>query len=425
MVLQEKLSIIPKSSGCYLFKDDKNQIIYVGKSKYLPNRVMSYFRENHDDEKVKVLREKIRDVDFITTINESEALLLEDDLIKLYRPKFNIKGKDDRSRRWYIGLTGGDFPKLEVFPKLEEGIEVLGEFTNSNTCYEVYETIYNVISLRTCSYNLSKSNIESQKFRPCLDFHIGKCDAPCSGNINKFIYIENVKMVRELFEFKFDNIESKLKKLLNEHSKRLEFEKCEKFKHKLEYFVDLKKLLEPLRVKHVIELSKNLKTKLGLKNTPLIVEAFDNSHNAGDCQVSCSVRYVNGLPEKNSYRKFNIKTVEGPDDYASFDEVLNRRLKRLMKEKGVLPSMILIDGGKGQLNVAIKVLQELDLFDKIDLISISKNDNHKSDTIHLTNGQSIKMEHEESFFQLARIQDEVHRFTINFHRKKRNKKLIS
>ena len=180
-----------------------------------------------------------------------------------------------------------------------------------------------------------------------------------------------------------------------------------------------------MRVKHVIELSKNLKTKLGLKNTPLIVEAFDNSHHAGDCQVSCSVRYVNGLPEKNSYRKFNIKTVEGPDDYASFDEVLNRRLKRLMKEKGVLPSMILIDGGKGQLNVAIKVLQELDLFDKIDLISISKNDNHKSDTIHLTNGQSIKMEHEESFFQLARIQDEVHRFTINFHRKKRNKKLIS
>ena len=124
MVLQEKLSLIPKSSGCYLFKDEKNQIIYVGKSKYLPNRVMSYFRENHDDEKVKVLREKIRDVDFVTTINESEALLLEDDLIKLYRPKFNIKGKDDRSRRWYIGLTGGDFPKLEVFPKLEEGIEV-------------------------------------------------------------------------------------------------------------------------------------------------------------------------------------------------------------------------------------------------------------------------------------------------------------
>jgi len=425
MLLQEKLSVIPKSSGCYLFKDGKNQIIYVGKSKYLPNRVMSYFRENHDDEKVKVLREKIVDVDFITTINESEALLLEDDLIKLYRPKFNIKGKDDRSRRWYIGLTSNEFPKLEVFPKIEGGVEVLGEFSNSNTCYEVYEIIHNVINLRTCSYNLSKSNVETNKFRPCLDFHIGKCQAPCAGLIDKFIYNENVKMVRELFEFKFDSIESKLYKLMSELSKNLEFEKCEKIKHKLEYFQELKTMLEPNRIKHVIELSKVLKTKLNLKNTPLIIEAFDNSHHSGDCQVSCSVRYVNGLPEKNSYRKFNIKTVEGPDDYASFDEVLNRRLKRLMKEKGVLPSMILIDGGKGQLNVASKVLMDLDLYDKIDLISISKNDNHKSETIHLTSGEIVKMEHEECFFQLGKIQDEVHRFTINFHRKKRSKKLIS
>jgi len=426
MILEEKLSNIPKSSGCYLFKNDKGQIIYVGKSKFLPNRVKSYFRENHDDEKVIKLRSKIIDVDFITTVNENEAILLEDDLIKLYKPKFNIKGKDDRSRRWYIGLTKGDFPKLEIFPRqIDEEVDVLGEFTNSNTCYEVYELIHNVISLRTCSYNLNKKNIDSNKFRPCLDYHIGKCDSPCTNLINKFQYKENCDMVKQLFEFKFDSIEKKLKKLMYYFSSKMEYEKSNKYKIKLEWFVELKKKLEPLRIQRVIEIAKKTKEILTLKNTPLVIEAFDNSHNAGDCQVSCSVRFVNGIPEKSSYRKFNIKTIMTPDDYASFDEVLNRRLRRLIEEKESLPSMILLDGGKGQLNVGIKVLTELNLLDKIDLISISKNDNHKSDTIHLINGKEIKMKHEEFFFYLARIQDEVHRFTINFHRTKKNKKILN
>lgn len=426
MILEQKLTNIPKSSGCYLFKNDKGQIIYVGKSKFLPNRVKSYFRENHDDEKVKVLREKIHDVDFITTVNENEAILLEDDLIKLYRPKFNIKGKDDRSKRWFIALTKGDFPKLEIFPRqIDEDVEVLGEFTNSNTCYEVYELIHNVINLRTCSYNLNKKNIESEKFRPCLDYHIGKCEAPCSNLIDKFQYKNNCDMVKELFSFKFDSIENKLKKLMFSLSKNLEFEKCNKIKMKLEWFSELKNKLEPLRIQRVIEIAKKTKQTLELKNTPLVIEAFDNSHHAGDCQVSCSVRFVNGIPEKSSYRTFNIKSISTPDDYASFDEVLNRRLKRLVDEKQTLPSLILIDGGRGQLNVAIKVLTELNLINIIDLISISKNDNHKSDTIHLTNGKEIRMKHEEFFFYLARIQDEVHRFTINFHRKKKNKKILN
>jgi len=426
MILEQKLSNIPKSSGCYLFKNEKGQIIYVGKSKFLPNRVKSYFRENHDDDKVKVLRENIRDVDFVTTINENEAILLEDDLIKLYKPKFNIKGKDDRSKRWFIALTKGDFPKLEVFPRqIEDDVEILGEFTNSNTCYEVYELLHNVFSLRTCSYNLSKQNIESQKFRPCLDHQIGKCDAPCSSLINKFQYKINCDLIKELFSFKYDSIEIKLKKMMYDLSEKLEFEKCNKIKIKLEWFETLKEKLEPLRIQRVIDVAKKTKELLSLKNTPLVIEAFDNSHHSGDCQISCSVRFVNGIPEKSSYRKFNIKTITSPDDYASFDEVLNRRLKRLVDEKGVLPSLILIDGGKGQLNIGIRFLNELNLIDKIDLISISKNDNHKSDTIHLTNGKEIKIGHYETFFYLARIQDEVHRFTINFHRKKRSKKMIN
>ena len=422
MVLEEKLLNIPKSSGCYLFKNEKGQVIYVGKSKYLPNRVKSYFREGNDENKVKVLREKIHDVEFVTTLNEEEALLLEDDLIKLYHPKFNSKGKDNRTKRWYIGLTKDEYPRLEVYPKkIDDSVEVLCEFKNGNHCYEVFDLIHGVINLRTCSYNLNKNTVGSEKFRPCLEFHIGRCDAPCSNLVNKFYYKENCDMVRNLFLFKYDLIEDKLRKRMKYHSTKLEFEKCNQIKFKLENLISLKEKLEPLRVENVFDIAQKTKEILKLKNIPIIIEAFDNSHHYGKSQVSCSVRFTNGLPEKTSYRKFNIKTIDSPNDYVSIEEVLNRRFKRLIKEKLELPSLVIIDGGKGQLNVGIKVLNELGLSDKIDIISMSKNDRHKSEKIHLINGEEIKMGHDEKFFYLARIQDEVHRFTMGFHRQKKSK----
>ena len=162
-----------------------------------------------------------------------------------------------------------------------------------------------------------------------------------------------------------------------------------------------------------------------MKNTPLIVESFDNSHNQGDGQVSASVRFVNGIPEKSSYRKYNLRSVKGPDDYASFEEVIFRRLKRLLDEKDILPSLVLIDGVKGQLGVAKKVLTELNWIDKIDLISISKDENHRSSVIHTSDGNEFDMKQGEEYFYLGKIQEEVHRFTINFHRKKMSKKLLN
>jgi excinuclease ABC subunit C len=424
MLLQEKLEIIPKSPGCYLFKDNKGQIIYVGKSKYLPNRVMSYFRPNPDEEKVIALQKNIVDVDFVTTINENEAILLEDDLIKLYKPKFNIKGKDDRSKKWGIWLTEGDFPTLEVGPSKFSKFPILCEFTNSNTAYEVYESIHRIVNLRTCSYNLTKENIENRKFKSCLEFQIKKCDAPCEGLIDKFIYKQNSENVRLILSFQYEKIEKKLQKLLYHLSNNLEFEKCQPVNYKIEELKKLKGLLESSRIQKVIELTKKIKNLLNLKNTPLIVESFDNSHNQGSGQVSASVRFVNGMPEKNSYRKYNLRNVPGPDDYASFEEVIYRRLKRLLDEKGVLPSLILLDGGKGQLNVGKKVLSELGLIDKIDLISISKDENHRSSVIHTIDGNESEMKQGEEYFYLGKIQEEVHRFTINFHRKKMNKNLL-
>jgi excinuclease UvrABC nuclease subunit len=426
MSLEDKLLNIPKSCGCYLFKNEKNQVIYVGKSKFLPNRVKTYFRENFDDDKGRLLKETIKDVEFITTLNEGEAFLLEDDLIKLYQPKFNVKGKDDRTKRWYVGFTNDIFPKLEIYPrKVDDGIEVLCEFTNSNTCYEVFQLIHDIVNLRTCSYNLTSKNIESGKFRSCLDFHIGRCDSPCTNLINKFQYKQNCDTVKELFSFKFDSVIIKLKNLMYQLSSKLEFEKCQLIKNKIEKISILKEKLEPIRIQQSVNECKKIKDMLELKNVPLVIEAFDNSHHGGECQVSCCVKFVNGVPEKSSYRTFNIKTVKGPDDYASFYEVLSRRFKRLISEKKELPSLILIDGGVGQLNVSMTVLKELNLDDKIDLISISKNDKHKSETIHLTNGKEIKIGQNRELFYLSRIQDEVHRFTVGFHRKQKSKKMIN
>ena len=415
---------IPQSSGCYLFKNEKGQIIYVGKSKYLPKRVKSYFQKNHKDQKTNSLINEIRDVEFMTTNDESQALLLEDELIKSLKPKYNIKAKDDRSRRWFITLSDEDFPRLLVCNPTTMSGEVLLESTSSNSCYEIYEMVHDIFEFRSCSYDLTEENISKEKFKTCLEFHIGRCNAPCISNIQKFTYRKMINDMKELFSFEFDKVRNRLRKSMKYFSDSTEFEKANDFKNKISVVDDLQKKLEPFRVRKYNDVAREFKESLGLINVPTLIEAFDNSHTAGDCQVSALVRYKNGKTDKSNYRKFNIKTVEGADDYASFDEVLNRRFKRLLDEKKELPSLVIIDGGKGQLGIAKRVFEELNLLSRIDLISISKNDKHQSQTIHLIDGSSFDIPRNEFGFLLAEVQNEVHRFVISFHRKKRSKKVI-
>jgi excinuclease ABC subunit C len=204
----------------------------------------------------------------------------------------------------------------------------------------------------------------------------------------------------------------------------MEFEKANTYLHRLNTLNELDKAVEPIRTRQHNKVAMDIKNTLGLRNMPLIVEAFDNSHNQGDCNVAASVRYVNQSPDKSNYRKYNIKTFTGANDYASFDEVLHRRFERLLKEKKQLPHLVLIDGGVGQLNVAKKVFEELNLLDRVDLISISKDDKHKSSVIHLTDGRTASIKDNLNFTFLGIIQEEVHRFAIKFHREKRGKKLL-
>ena len=423
-MLTEKLQNIPKSSGCYLFKDKKGQIIYVGKAKHLPNRVKSYFSGNKHSDKTKLLVENVADVDFLTTLDENSALVLENDLIKTHKPKFNIKLKDDRSKKWYITLSDGNFPRLEVKNDTNLDSTPLLEVPSSNLAYEIYDSIHDIFNLRSCSYDLSPENVENGKFSSCLEYHMGRCDAPCIANTNKFVYKSIVDDVKQLLSFNFDTIRRKLTRQMNYFSSKLEFEQANTMKFRLDALDKYEKCVESTRIGGYLVIADDFKTRFGLKFTPIDIEMYDNSHTMGDCQVAGLVRYTNGKKNKSEYRKFNIKTVVGPDDYASFDEVLRRRFTRLLKERKTLPNLVIIDGGKGQLSVAKRVFEELSLLDRVDLVSISKNSSHKSENLHFVDGDVVKFERNKFFNLLASIQDEVHRFAITFHRQKRSKSLI-
>lgn len=422
-MITEKLKQIPKFPGCYLFKDDKDQIIYVGMSKFLPKRVTSYFQKNHDNEKTKYLVEQIKDVDFVITSSEQEAVLMEEELIKIYKPKFNIKGKDDKSRKWSICLTDERYPRLEIVRNKTNDLPSL-DFTSGFLCREVFNLIHDIVELRTCSYELSEKNIEEKKIKPCLEFQMKRCLGPCNGEITELIYKSKILIVKQIFDLNIDSIKKGMVKTMKYFADTMEYEKANDIKIRMGYLKTLETKLETIRVRKSNKRAFELKKLLGLNFIPNIIEAFDNSHNQGDSNVAASVRFINEIPSKSDYRKYNIKSFTGVDDYASFDEVLTRRFKRLIEEKGQLPNLVLIDGGKGQLNVAKKVFDELGLTDKIDLISVSKDDNHKSSIIHTTNGKTYSILSNTTYTILGKVQEEVHRFAINFHRKKESKKIF-
>ncbi len=413
---------IPQTAGCYIFKNSKDQIIYVGKSKFLPKRVTSYFQKNHKDAKTTKLVTEIKNVDFISTESENEALVLEEDLIKLYKPKFNIKGKDSRTIRSKLVLTGGEWKKLELFYPHEdfEG-EVLCEFTSGKVAGEVLEAIYDIFQLRSCNYSLTEDNIQRGKFKACLEWHMGRCQAPCQGLAKKIDYLFTIKLIKDIFSFNFSTSQKFFKRKMIYHSQQLEFELAQKYKIKLLVIDKIKSLLKPVMTIDKRNRVEEIQKLIGLKYLPTVIDAFDNSHTAGSDAVCGLVRFTLLEADKSQWRKFNIKSGSGGDDYGSFKEVLNRRFKRLLDEKLNLPNLVIIDGARPQLGVAISVLTELGILDRLDVISISKNERHQANMIHLTNGKDISIK---GFTELAHILNEVHRFSLDFHRKKRSKTMI-
>ena len=421
-MILEKLKDIPKNAGCYLFKDNKDQIIYVGMSKFLPKRVTSYFQKNQTG-KTKALVENISDVEFKITSSEQEAIILEEELIKLYKPKFNIKGKDDKTRKWSLCFTEEEFPKLEIVrDKQDDRISL--DFTSGMLCREIYDLIHDVFELRSCSYDLTEENIKKEKFKTCLEYHLGRCNAPCIGLQSKLLFTKTIKDVKSILQLDFKAVTTGLKKEMKYYSSNLEFEKAQNVLSKLEILKTIDNKLNVIRLQKYNKKAFDIKNVLGLMNIPQIIEAFDNSHNQGDSNVAASVRFKNDNPDKSEYRKYNIKSFTGIDDYQSFDEVLNRRFKRLIEEKQKLPDLVIIDGGKGQLGVAKRVFENLGILNQVDLISISKDSNHKSSIIHKIDGSEFNIYDDKNFTLFGKIQEEVHRFAIKFHREKQSKKLL-
>ena len=418
----EFLKEIPQTPGCYLFKDDKDQIIYVGKSKFLPKRVKSYFIKKGDPKTIKLVSE-IKSADFISTESENEALVLEEDLIKLYKPKFNIKGKDDKTIRSKLILTNEEWCKLELVYKNEkiEG-DVLAQFTSSKIAKEVYQLLHDIFRIRSCSYVINNESIEKKKLKYCLEYQIGRCSAPCVGLQSKLEELTNKKLIKDIFRFNFNSTHKYFRKLMKFFSEKLEFEKANSIKTKINYLVKLESVMKPLKLRESKLRLDQIKNELKLKFTPLIIDAFDNSHTSGKDAVCGLVRFSNLIPDKTAYRKFIIKSGVGGDDIKSFEEVLSRRLKRLIEENSNLPNLIFIDGGRSQLNIAKKVVHKFNLSEKLDIISISKDEKHRPKLIHLLNGEDLDVKR---FIELSIISEEVHRFSISFHRKKMTKNLLN
>ncbi|MDA9257968.1 excinuclease ABC subunit UvrC [Flavobacteriaceae bacterium] len=538
--LKIELSTMPSEPGVYQFFNKEDKIIYIGKAKNLKKRVSSYFQKNIGSRKTKNLVKNISEIKHIVVSSESDALLLENSLIKKYQPKYNILLRDDKTYPWIV-IKNESFPRVLTTRRVEkDGSEYFGPFTNYKTVRTIMDIFSNLYSLRTCHYDLKEKNVLEKKYKVCLEYHIGNCLGGCEGhqeekdyniyisNIRDFLkgnlsssinYFKNeMKISSKLLHFekaqaakekieRLENYQSKstvvssklndidvfsiisdsshayvnhlqvafgrivrfhnveIKKKLDETDKELllmtivnlrdkfnsknstvitniEFDKILNLKFIFPRAGDNKKLLdlslrnatqfkiEKLKQvqivdpeRHTNRILNQMKLDLRLNEVPVHIECFDNSNIQGSIPVASCIVFKNCKPSKKDYRHFNIKTVEGPDDYASMEEVVFRRYKRMVEEKSVLPSLIIIDGGKGQLSSSIKALKKLNLENTIAILGIAKrleeifypNDpvplylNKKSETLKV----------------IQQMRNEAHRFAITLHRNKRSKQALT
>ncbi len=535
-----QLSSLPKGPGVYQFYDANDVILYVGKAKNLKKRVTSYFTKNHEYGKTRVLVKKIDKIKHIVVPTESDALLLENNLIKEYKPRYNVLLKDDKTYPW-ICLKNERFPRL--FPTrrmIKDGSEYFGPYTSMKTVRTLLDIIKSVYPLRTCNYDLSREKIQNGRYKVCLEYHLGNCKGPCEELQSSEEYHRQIQDIREIIKGNFKSSLLYFKGQMKQLASEMRFEEAQQIKEKIDvlenyqvkstvvnpkisnvdvfsiisdeafayinflqlshgsivrsHTMEIKKKLSeeddallqlaiveirkrfkseskeiylPFRVvvpsgllvsipklgdkKRLLEMSERnakffrqerfnqiriidpdrhtnrimaqMQKDLRLSSEPRHIECFDNSNIQGSNPVAACVVFRDGKPFKKEYRHYNIKTVEGPDDFASMEEVVFRRYKRLVEEETPLPQLIVIDGGKGQLSSALKSLDILGLRGKIAIIGIAK----RLEEIYFP-GDSIPLyldKKSESLKIVQQLRNEAHRFGINFHRNKRSKAAIS
>lgn len=530
------LKTIPTSPGVYQYFDESGEIIYVGKAKNLKRRVSSYFNKEQTG-KTRLLVSKIADIRFTVVGSEAEAFLLENNFIKQYKPRYNIMLKDDKTYPW-ICIKNERFPRIFLTrKKVNDGSLYYGPYPSVMTARTLLDILKELYPIRTCKLNLKEQFIASKHYRPCLEFHMGNCKAPCTGTISEDEYNTMISNIKEVIKGNISGVLKDLKAQMMDYASRLEFEQAQLIKrkydllenyhsrsivssntmHDMEVFsyddadssfyvnymriiqgaiiqsfslemrrrleespeellslaiIDIrqryestvKEIIVPMNLdmeldevkftipkkgekfeilalstrnakqyraeteklrslvdpeRHSKRILAELQKDLHLPEPPAIIECFDNSNFQGDYAVAGMVQFVNGKPNKAGYRHFNIKTVQGPDDYASMKEVVRRRYSRLIDEGKELPNLIITDGGKGQMEVVRQVIQD-ELHIDIPIAGLAKDDRHR--TNELLFGfppQVVQVKpNSEVFKLLTHIQDEVHRFAITFHRKK-------
>ncbi len=408
--IASKVKSLPNTSGVYKFLDSKKKIIYVGKARRLRQRVSSYFRVGRArDSRLELLVGEVRDIKFIRTSSESEALIFEAGLIKDHSPKFNIELKDDKSYP-FLKLTIGDkYPRLFMTRRrTNDGALYYGPYVNVKLLKEALSFMKKVFPLRTC-VRIPKT--------VCLEYHIDQCTGPCERKISDKEYRDIVEQLKKFLEGKKDDLLSSLEKQMKYFSSVQKFEKSISVKKKIEALTAVRQFHDRARYPVYGELDE-LQHALGLSKTPMVIECFDISNISGQQAVGSMVKFVAGVPRKSEYRKFRIRMAAGIDDYSMIREVVKRRYSRSIAEGKSMPDVVLIDGGRGHLSVAISELRELGLRD-VPVVSIAKEYNHlytklRQHPIKLSPGSRLLL-------LIQRIRDEAHRFAVTYHRSLRRK----
>lgn len=425
----EKVKTFPLTPGVYLMKDAAGNVIYVGKAKVLRSRAGSYFhKEAAVDPRTAELVKQIADVDYIPCETEVDALLREARLVKDIRPKFNRDLKDGKSFPYIQIRTREEFPRVEITrtPR-RRGVRLYGPFLSKAKVKDAVNVLQKVLKFRTCGLDIASDDPRWRWFRPCLLHSIRQCTAPCNLRVSRDDYRKQIRKLVMVLEGRTAKLFARMEAEMREASAAMQFEKAARLRdeiaalRKLELRGDQEKHVQP-EVFH-IDPKKGmvgLRKVLGLPQTPRSIEGVDIAHLGGQDTVASLVSFIDGLPFKDGYRKFKIKSVQGVDDFASMREVIFRRFKRLHAEEGVFPDILLIDGGKGQLNAALDAFTVLGVTPPT-VISLAKQE---EEIFRPGEAESIKLSRHSAALRLLQyVRDEAHRFAQHYLHTLRNRRL--
>lgn len=408
--LKNKIAKLPEAPGVYLFKDAKGTVIYIGKAKALKKRVQSYFSRALDA-KTQALVSKIADLEYRLTGSQAQAALLEASLIKANLPQYNIDLRDDKSFPW-IRISGEDFPVVSIYRRKkrqqDSGAQYFGPYTNVGLLRQAIKELRRIFGFRSCKKMPQKA---------CLYYRLKLCPAPCVRKISQARYKEITDQIALFLDSKYEELLGRLAQQMQDLAKEQKYEEAARLRDQISALSAFSQGPNPRPGINEVE---DLQDLLKLKHLPQRIEAFDISNIFGKEATGSLVSFYRGFPDKDNYRRFRIKTVEGIDDYKMLAEVIRRRYNRLIAEKLPLPDLVLIDGGRAHLTTAGKELKKLGL--GLALASIAKE---KENIYSLTNSKPIKLQFDRPALNLIRrIRDEAHRFAVSYHHILRRKKII-